>query len=196
MTSWMYCIYKEKEFEKSVVVVRMLQITNVVVQTDLHNIIDLTHLTNNSRDIRYDPRVFSAAIWKHKKIGGCCLVFRTGKLNCNGNRSVDEARKRIRQYARLIQKHGFGGNLQNIDIITMSAVYQVSSNFDFNKLQGILGATYEPELHNAAMLKRGKIHYNCFHTGKVVITGIKNTDAIYPTLLELELCTKEGHVTC
>lgn len=91
------------------VVVRMgVQIANVVVQTDLNNAIDLTQFTNNTRDIIYNPRAFSAAIWNHRKIGGCCLVFRNGKLNCNGNKSVAEAKKRIRQYARFIQKQGFG----------------------------------------------------------------------------------------
>lgn len=167
----------------------MVQITNVVVQTDLRTVIDLTHLANKVRDIRYDPGLFSAAIWKHRKIGGSCLVFRNGKMSCNGNRSVDQAKKRTRQYARLIQKQGFSVHLQNIDVVTISAVHELSSLLDFNKMCHFLGATYDPELHNAAMLKKGKLHFNCFRTGKVSITGIKNISAIYPTLLELELCT-------
>ena len=169
----------------------MVQITNVVVQTDLHASIDLPYLANNAMDIRYDPGLFSAAMWQHRKIGGSCLVFGNGKLNCNGNRSIHQAKKRIRQYARLIQKLGFCVNLDNIDVVTMSAVHQVSSTLDFNKMCKLLGATYEPEIYNAAMLKRGKVHYNCFHTGKVVITGIRNIDIVYPTLLELELCTMD-----
>ena len=168
---------------------KMVQITNVVVQTDLSTDIDLVHLVNHTVDIKYDPGVFSAAIWKHRKIGGCCLVFSNGKLNCNGNRSIQEAKKRIRRYARLLQKHGFPVKIQQIDVITMSAVHQTSSKLDYKKLCNILGATYEPEIHNAAMLKRGKVHFNCFHTGKVVITGLRNPSTIYPTLLELELCT-------
>ena len=161
-------------------------ITNVVVQTDLRTSIDLTRLARTATNIVYDPRVFSAAIWKHRKIGGCCLVFNTGKLSCNGNRSIEQARKRIRQYARLIQKNGV---IKKIDVITMTAVHQVSSGLDLNKMRSMLGATYEPDVHNAAMLKRGRVHYSCFHTGKVVIMGIRNIDVIYPTLLELELCT-------
>ena len=169
----------------------MVQITNVVVQTDLQVAIDLRYLVNNTRDIRYNPKIFSGAIWHNRRIGGSCLVFHNGKLNCNGNRSIHQARKRTRQYARLIQKLGFCVRLQKIDLITMSAVYQLDSTLDYSKACKLLGATYEPEIHNAAMLKKGKVHFNCFQTGKVVITGIKNINVIYPTLLELELCISD-----
>ena len=169
----------------------MLQVTNVVVQTDLQASIDLRYLTNRVRDIRYDPGLFSAAIWRHKKIGGSCLVFHNGKLNCNGNRSIQHARRRIRQYARLIQKQGFPAvTIKKIDLITMTAVYQLSSTLNLSKAcKFIPGSRYDPDIHNALMLKRRKVHYNCFHSGKVVITGIRNIDVIYPTLLELELMT-------
>lgn len=168
----------------------MVEIVNVVVQTDLHACVDLVHLVKHTMNIRYDPALFSAAIWQHRKIGGCCLVFKNGKLNCNGNRNIREGRKRIRQYARLIQKQGFPVNIHKIDVITMSAVHQISSKLDFSKLCKLLpSAIYEPEIHNAAMLKRGKVHFNCFQTGNVVSTGLRDTSVIYPTLLELELCT-------
>lgn len=168
----------------------MVQITNVVVQTDLQVSIDLRHLVNTVRDIRYDPGLFSGAIWQHKKIGGCCLVFYNGKLNCNGNRSMEEAKKRTRRYARLIQKLGYAVKLQKIELVTMTAVHELSAALDFNKLCTFLhGANYEPELHNAAMFKRGRVNYSCFRSGKVVITGLRNLEKIHATLLELELCT-------
>ena len=168
----------------------MVQITNVVVQTDLYASINLRHLTNSVRSIRYDPGVFSGAIWHHRKIGGCCLVFHNGKLNCNGNRSIEEAKKRIRRYARLIQGLGYCVKLKTIELVTMTAVHELSSPLDFDTTCTLLsGATYEPETHNAVMLKRGRVHYNCFQSGKVVITGLRNVHTIYATLLELELCT-------
>lgn len=167
----------------------MVQVTNVVVHAALHTTIDLEHLAKSIIDIRYDPTIFPAVIWQHRKIGGNCLVFKNGKLNCSGSSSVQQAKKRLRQYARLIQKLGYDVVLNKIDLITMSAVHQLSSRLDFTQLCKDLHASYEPDVHNAAMLKRGRLHFNCFHTGKVVITGIKNLDDIYPILLELELCT-------
>ena len=182
---------KEVQFTLSYRAVNMVQVTNVVVQTDLQISIDLGYLTSKTRDIRYDPALFSAAIWRHKKIGGSCLVFRNGKLNCNGNRSIPQAKKRIRQYARFIQKLGYHVIMKKIEVITISAVYQCTSRLDFSKLHKFLGASHEPEICNYALLKRKKVQYNCFHTGKVVMTGIRNINIIYPTLLELELCTTD-----
>ena len=167
----------------------MVQITNVVVQTDLHTRVDLVQLANNMWGIRYDPALFTGAIWKHKKIGGCCLVFHNGKLICNGNKSIQQAKKRTRQYARLIQKLGHEVNLKRIQLITITTVHQLSSTLDFKKLCSILGGTYDPDIHNAAMLKRGRVHYNCFQSGKVVMTGVRSVQNLYATILELELCT-------
>ena len=173
----------------------MVHIVNVVIQGDLHADVDLEYLATYERDVKYNPRTFSGAILKNTEIGGCCLIFKNGKMNCNGNKSVQEAQTRIKQYADLIGNHGFCTNIQDIKVISMTGVYQLSGRLDFDKLCKALNALYEPEIHNATMLKRGKVHYNCFHTGKVVITGIKDTEAIYPTLLELEMCTVDDHVT-
>ena len=79
--------------------------------------------------------------------------------------------------------------LGKIYLVTISAVHQLSSRLNFLQMCEDLGAMYQPDIHNAAMLKQGKLHFNCFQTGKIVITGKKDLDAVYPTLLELELCT-------
>ncbi len=43
----------------------------------------------------------------------------------------------------------------------------------------------------AAMFRKETVHFTCFHTGSVLITGIKSEllldDVVVPTLLELEL---------
>jgi len=173
----------------SFIIFNMVQVTNVVVHAALQVTVDLKQVANSTRDVRYDPTLFSAVIWQHRKIGGNCLVFKNGKVNCSGSKSVQQAKKRLRQYARLIQKLGYNVMLGKIDLVTMSAVHQLSSRLNFQKMCEDLGAMYQPEIHNAAMLKLGNLHFMCFHTGKVVITGIKNLDVIYPILLELELCT-------
>jgi TATA-box binding protein (TBP) (component of TFIID and TFIIIB) len=61
-----------------------MQLTNVVVQADLGCTLDLRVLTYRLTNVRYDPKVFSAVVWQHRKIGGNCLLFSNGKINCNG----------------------------------------------------------------------------------------------------------------
>lgn len=170
-----------------------MDITNVVVQSDTHAHIDLAHLARNTRDIIYNPHTFTGALWKHKRIGGHCMVFPNGKLICNGNKSMADARRRVRQYARLLQRLGFSVTLKKVALITMSAVYKLSAALDFEQVCSLLGASYNPEILNAAILKRGRINLTCFQSGTIVITGIRSMQhasrVIYPTILELELCT-------
>jgi TATA-box binding protein (TBP) (component of TFIID and TFIIIB) len=51
-----------------------MQLTNVVVQADLACSLDLRVLTYRLTNARYDPKVFSAIVWQHRKIGGNCLL--------------------------------------------------------------------------------------------------------------------------
>ena len=138
--------------------VDMVELTNVVVQADLSCSINLKHLANNTRDIKYDPGRFTGAIWQHRLIGGNCLVFHNGKVNCNGNKSIHQAKKRLRQYARLLQRHGFQVTLKKIELITMSAVHRLSSTLELKEVSAMLGAEYNPEILNAAILKKKRIN--------------------------------------
>ncbi|OWF47105.1 hypothetical protein KP79_PYT01353 [Mizuhopecten yessoensis] len=52
------------------------------------------------------------------------------------------------------------------------------------------GFPCELELFNAAMQRRGNVHFTCHFSGKVLITGIKTDrqlNGAYASLLELEL---------
>jgi TATA-box binding protein (TBP) (component of TFIID and TFIIIB) len=73
-----------------------MRITNVVVQGELGCRIYLKQLVLKLFNVRYDPNRFSGIIWQHRTIGGNCLVFSSGKLNCNGKcSSFREGIKRL-----------------------------------------------------------------------------------------------------
>ena len=163
-----------------------MQLTNVVCMVHLKCEIDLKHLVSASRDVIYDPRKHNCLIWRHKKIRGCCILSKSGKMMCNGAASsTQEAKKRVRRYARLVQKAGFSIVLDTIRVVTMSAVHTLNQSLDLKQLYSQMGGIYEPELFPALMVKRNGIHFSCFRTGKVIITGIKNMEDVYPTILEL-----------
>jgi len=104
-----------------------------------------------------------------------------------------DARRRVRRYARLVQKQGVEVSLKHIVVVTMSASYRTEGTLSMDVLVRDMGASYEPELFAAAMLKRGTVHFTCFRNGKILVTGIRNQkmmeDVVMPTLIELEaLC--------
>ena len=169
-----------------------LIITNIVCTCDLKCSINLRRLALTATNIRYDPKRFSAAIWQHRKIGGNCLVFSNGKICVNGKaNTIEKARSRVRRYARMLLKQGWPVTLKRIKIITMSASYRLKGTLDMSVLVRGLGASYEPELFPAAMLKRESVHFTCFPNGKILLMGIRNErdldDIVYPTFIELEM---------
>jgi len=166
-----------------------MQLTNVVVQGDLGCTFDLRELTYRLANARYDLRSFSGLIWRHRNIGGNCLLFSNGKINCNGKCStLTEGRLRLRRYARRLQKMGHPVRLTNVRVVTASAVHQLSDRIDPTRLPKDF--SYEPELFPAVMFRRHGMHFICHLSGKTMITGIKRSndlDDIYSVLLELEL---------
>jgi transcription initiation factor TFIID TATA-box-binding protein len=171
-------------------------ITNVVCSANFSCSIDLRHLCYRIANARYDPKTFSGLIWQHKTIGGKCLVFANGVINCNRKApSATEGRQRLRQYERRIQRLGFTVRLKEIKLITISASHTLSNALDLPLLAKERQVVYEPELFSSLNFKREGVHFCCFHSSKVEITGVKNLsqidDVVYPVLIELELYTRK-----
>lgn len=162
-----------------------MRLTNVVVQGDLGCNIDLRELTYKLTD----PRTFPAVIWQHRKIGGSALVFSNGKINCNGKSSLlQDGRRRLRRYGRILQKLGNAVNLRNVRVVTVSGAHRFSGRIDPQHLPPDF--TYEPELFPAVMCRRAGIHFTCYLSGIMMISGIKgekDIDEVNGIIIELEL---------
>ena len=168
-----------------------MRITNVVVQGDLGCRIDLKELALKLSKVRYQPQRLSGIVWQHRKIGGNCLGFSSGKLNCAGKCStVREGIQRLRCYARFLQRSGYPVKLCGVRVITTSATHQLNGSINPRMFEE--GRCYEPEIFAGLMFYRDGLHYIYHLLGKVMITGIKkksHLDSIYPVILELELCS-------
>lgn len=105
------------------------------------------------------------------------------------SKSISEANLRLRRYARFIQRLGWPVSLS--EMVTISASFKVEGRLDLRKVVQYYEGRYEPELFPAAMFTKDTIHFTCFHTGSVLITGIKKTQQFYatciPVLIELPL---------
>ena len=168
-----------------------MRITNVVVQGDLGCRIDLKELVLKLSNVRYQPQRCSGIVWQLSKIGGNCIVFSSGKLNCAGKCStVREGIQRLRRYARFLQRSGYPVKLCGVRVITTSATHQLNGTINPRMFQE--DRCCEPEIFAGLMFYRDGLHYICHLSGKVMITGIKqksDLDNIYPVILELELCS-------
>lgn len=125
--------------------------------------------------------------WRHRKIGGTCILYGNLKAIIHGTRP------QLRRYLRLLQKGGFITNVKLITTVTKSAVHRLSSTVNYQSLASRSDVYWTPDLFHAPNFKVGRINFTVFHSGQVVITGIKSTGdvnrSVWPTLLELELYT-------
>ena len=165
-------------------------ITNVVCSADLNCIIQLSDMVNTFVIVMYDPARFSGAQWKHRKIGGHCMVFSSGKIVVNGKTmSITAAKHRLRRYARRLQRLGCSVQLFTIHVVTISALCKLKCSIHLKNMCRFYRGSYEPELFPAFMFKKDSIHFTCFQSGTFLMTGIKRKHQIYdiciPTLLEI-----------
>lgn len=190
------CICVRLIISPAILEVDTMKITNVVYSAHLCISIDLRDLCQRLWNARYDPRTFPGLIWQHRNIGGNCLVFPNGVINCNGSASsADEGYQRLRRYARQLQKMGLPVKLRKVKMVTASASHSLSDILDIEMLAKERSVVYEPELFPALNFKIDGVNFCCFHTGKVVITGIKCShqidNVVFPALIELELYTRK-----
>ena len=129
-----------------------IMITNVVCKANLNVRIDLRTLTNESVNIVYNPSRFSGVRWKHPKIGGHCMVFSSGYIPVNGKVTyIREGKRRLRRYARLLQRLGWEVRLTVIDVVTVSASFKLDGPIDLIKVAPYYSGRYDPELFPAVM---------------------------------------------
>ena len=163
----------------------MACITHTAMSCELGCTIDLVRVASCSRDVVYKKVPFDVLTWHHKKIRCTCLLYRTGKMICHGNKS------QLRQYARILQKLGYPVHLSKVKLITQSAVYQLKNIVNYLEMAKFSGAVYEPEICHALGIRQNGLYFIVYKSGKVVITGIKNqkmiNDIVNPTLLEIEI---------
>ncbi|XP_062609772.1 uncharacterized protein LOC134271580 [Saccostrea cucullata] len=135
-----------------------MQLTSVAVHARLNCTLDLGDLANALMNVRYDPARFSGLIWQHGRLGGNCLLFVNGKINCSGKcGSIRESVRRLRGYARLLQRKGCPVTLTYVQVLTISANNHLEDRVMLDCIP--FDYRYDPELFPAVMFNRERIHF-------------------------------------
>ena len=169
----------------------MIEITNILVQTSLNIIIQLKKLIHQIRDAKYNPKTCLAICWNHPKIGGSCLLVKNGRMICHGAKSMKDTRIIARQYVRLTQKASYAVRLSPTHLVTASALADIGELIDLGIARKYIPlSSWELEIFNALVFKRGRVHFAVFSSGKV-ITGLTRLSLkrtiVLPALLEIAI---------
>ena len=146
--------------------------------------LNLQEIVRDNDDMSYDPKKFTSAVWRGQY--GTLQLFPNGKITHSGKPIGLSPRQCIEKYLEMLRSQGHSVHLSHVRTVSRAALYRLSGKIN---LCTIPGADYNPEIFNAAFVKRGGAAFSVFHTGAVVITGIKDIDQTLGVLVELELLT-------
>lgn len=162
-----------------------VKITNSVYSVDLSCPLDLKFIAMNTRDVVLSNKFFYRLVWRHRRIGGCCMVYPNGKIICHGTSQM------LRKYCRLIQKMNFKIQFREAKLVTQAAVYQLqTSPINYDNVIELLQGTYHPEIFHGVEIRRQNVCFLVYSSGKVIITGMRHKDLhsiVLPFLLDLEV---------
>lgn len=160
------------------------RITNMVVAFSLPFQINLNQLANIYPQTDYRPKRFNGAIIKRKI--NCLLVFRNGKINVVGSKSLEDAEDAVNELCSYLhQKKEYTSRIVNIvaacGLGQPIVLNDLAKNGDFE---------YNPEIYPAAYYVIGKAKISVFHTGKLIFTGFTNFVDILNSFDEVNLLIK------
>ena len=161
------------------------RIVNVVATGFLGTPLNLSNIVNNLPNVTYNPKKFSAAIYRVKDPKACFLLFSSGKFVCTGTTSASSAKdvsQRMEQSVQAIYQTPM--SLSNFTIrnivgtFSMGFPISLENFYDARRSYCIFGPEYFPGLKFTPSREEKKTVL-LFVSGKVVITGCKKVDDIY-----------------
>ncbi|EHP86587.1 TATA-box binding family protein [Methanotorris formicicus Mc-S-70] len=174
-----------------------IKIVNVVVSTQIGSDIDLEEAALILDNAEYEPEQFPGLVCRLSEPKVALLIFRSGKVNCTGAKSKEEAEVAIKKIIKELKDAGMDiiddpeVKVQNM---VATADLGIEPNLDDIALM-IEGTEYEPEQFPGLVyrLDDPKVVVLIFGSGKVVITGLKKEgdaeialNKILETLREIE----------
>lgn len=137
--------------------------------------------------VEYFPRKFAALKLCRADPFSKALFFRSGKIVCVGNRSEDGGREAVRWFCERVAKAAdIVMSIVDISVQNIVATSMLKNNKMRIKLTRASclfskHTQYEPELFPGCAFRFGeswKQVVNVFTSGKIVLTGVKNTEEL------------------
>ena len=167
-----------------------IEIVNVVATASLNQQIDFDEL-RKFREILHDSDVYGGrvAYFKTARMKGKVSIFLSGKMISVGTKSEVQAFKELDVAQQFLSKKGLVKLVKlhpKTQNLVVTADFQKAISLE--KLSEDLNAIYEPEQFSGAILRFTepyKTSILVFASGKVVITGLRTSAQIEPTIEKL-----------
>ncbi len=159
-----------------------IKIENVVASTQIGENIDLNKISREIKDSEYKPKQFPGLVLRTKEPKAAALVFRSGKVVCTGSKSVDEARKAVKQIVKMLKEIDIPViDEPEVKVQNIVASADLGVDLNLNAIAiglGLENIEYEPEQFPGLVyrLDDPRVVVLIFGSGKMVVTGGKSPE--------------------
>ena len=159
------------------------EIQNIVLSVTYEDTeFDLEKLAGILEGARYDPEVFPGIAYKSIEPTASFLIFASGKMNCVGAKSLEDAEKAIEKLTEKLRETGIEIKKDpEVKVQNMVASFDFAREFDLEMIaRNFRNTEYEPEVFPGLVFRLDEPHVVIllFVSGKGVCAGAKSEEDI------------------
>lgn len=159
------------------------EIQNIVLSVTYEDTeFDLEKLAGILEGARYDPEVFPGIAYKSVEPTASFLIFASGKMNCVGAKSMEDAHNAIEKLTQKLRDSDVEiSGEPEVEVQNMVASFNFDRDFDLEMIaRNFRNTEYEPEVFPGLVFRLDdpKAVILLFVSGKGVCAGAKSEDDI------------------
>jgi len=150
---------------------------NMVITVEFSDKIDLNLLLKKLEGGEYVPDQFPGLVYRMKKPRVSFLIFSSGKMNCTGATSLEEAKNAIKIILKLFIQFGVKVHKPKIEIQNIVASANLNEKLNLDTIAfNLENSEYEPEQFPGLVYRmtEPKVAFLLFGSGRIVCTGARN----------------------
>ncbi|KAA0004841.1 TATA-box-binding protein [Euryarchaeota archaeon ex4484_162] len=159
-----------------------INVQNIVASSTLAKKLDLDIIAKSLENIEYEPEQFPGLVYRLKKPRTAVLLFRSGKANCTGAKSIEEVEETFDIVLNELKNIGVEVvEKPEVVIQNIVAISDLGVEFNLNEVAVGLGldrVEYEPEQFPGLVYKFSDppVAFLIFGSGKIVCAGAKKIE--------------------
>ncbi|HDD57204.1 MAG: TATA-box-binding protein [Thermoplasmata archaeon] len=161
-----------------------VEVENIVASTSFADKLDLDVIAQELEDAEYEPEQFPGLVYRLREPKTATLLFRSGKANCTGAKTIEDVRKTVDIIAKKLKDMGIEV-YKNPEIVIQNivAISDLGTELNLNDVAmglGLENVEYEPEQFPGLVyrLKEPRVAMLLFGSGKIVCTGARKVEDV------------------
>jgi len=161
-----------------------VEVENIVASTAFADRLDLDLIAQELEGAEYEPEQFPGLVYRLKEPKTATLLFRSGKANCTGAKTIEDVRRTVDIIKDKLEELGIEV-YENPEIVIQNivAISDLETELNLNDVAmglGLENVEYEPEQFPGLVyrLKEPRVAMLLFGSGKIVCTGARKIEDV------------------